>query len=341
MRAWRLVADGRLELGTVPPPPPPAADEVQVRIRSVALNHIDVWSRRGMAFAQRRLPMVLGAEAAGEISETGADGVGFAPGDAVALYGASTCGACGACRTGRDNLCEQVGGIRGFHIDGFAQEFVNIPARLVVPVPPDVGMVDAACAPITFGTVEHMLFDNADLQQGEWVLVHAGGSGVGSAAIRLAKAAGAHVITTAGDDGKREKALELGADHAINYNQDRFEGVVRRITGKRGVDVVFEHVGAATWAGSLFSLRAGGRLVTCGSTTGISAETNLFQIFQRQLRIIGSFGCRLNNVRSGLGKMAAGVARPVIDSELDFEHFAAGLDRLESRQVFGKIVVRL
>ena len=341
MRALRLVADRQLEISDVPPPPPPGPGDVQVRVRAMALNHIDVWGWRGMAFAKRKLPLVVGAEAAGEIVSVGADAGPLASGQRVAMYGALTCGCCRPCREGRDNLCENVGGVMGFHVDGFAQELVNIPARLVVPASPNVPFREAACAPITFGTVEHMLFDNARLEAGEWVLVQAGGSGVGSVAIRLAKAAGAHVITTVGDEDKRAKALALGADHAINYNEDRFEGVVRKITQKRGVDVVFEHVGAATWAGSLFSLKPGGRLVTCGSTTGVSAETNLFQIFQRQLRIIGSFGCRIDNLRSGLAKMAADVAHPVIDTELALEDFSQGLDRLESRKVFGKIIVHL
>jgi alcohol dehydrogenase len=340
MRALRLVADRQLELADLPPPTPPGAGEVQVAVRAVALNHIDVWGWRGMAFAKRQLPLVIGAEAAGEIAAIG-DGVeGLAPGATVALYGALTCGKCRPCLEGRDNLCENVAGVMGFHRDGFAQELVNIPARLVVPAPTGVDVRDAACAPITFGTAEHMLFDNARLEAGEWVLVQAGGSGVGSAAVRLAKAAGAEVIATVGDEEKRQKALAIGADFAINYNAERFEGEVRKITKKRGVEVVFEHVGAATWAGSLLSLKPGGRLVTCGSTTGVSAQTNLFQIFQRQLRIIGSFGCRIDNLRTGLAKMAAGIA-PVIDSEIALEDFSEGLDRLESRRVFGKIVVRL
>ena len=341
MRALRLLADRRLELQDVPPPPPPGPGEVQIQVRAMALNHIDVWGWRGMAFAKRKLPLTVGAEAAGEIVEAG-DGVEtLAPGDKAAMYGALTCGRCRACQSGRDNLCENVGGVMGFHIDGFAQERVNLPARLVVPVSAEVPFRDAACAPITFGTTEHMLFDNAKLEAGEWVLVQAGGSGVGSSAIRLAKAADATVITTVGDEEKRRKALDLGADHAVNYTEDRFEGAVRKITGKRGVDVVFEHVGAATWAGSLFSLKPGGRLVTCGSTTGVSAETNLFQIFQRQLRIIGSFGCRIDNLRTSLAKMAAGLARPVIDTELPLDDFAQGLERLESRRVFGKIVIHV
>ena len=150
------------------------------------------------------------------------------------MYGALTCGTCKACREGRDNLCENVAGIMGFHVDGFARELINMPARLVIPVPPGVSFRDAACAPIAFATVEHMLFDNAKLQPGETVLVQAGGSGIGTAAIKMAKAIGCTVITTVGDDAKAEKAKALGADHVINYRTDRFEGVVRKLTAQEG-----------------------------------------------------------------------------------------------------------
>src|SRR5436305_7707624 len=155
----------------------------------------------------------------------------------------------------------------GFHVDGFARDLLNMPARLVMPVPARLAMRDAACAPIAFSTVQHMLFDNARLETGESVLVHAGGSGIGTAAIMMAKAIGATVITTVGDDAKAEKAKVLGADHVINYRTERFEGAVRKITAKKGVDVVFEHVGAETFNGSLLCLKRGGRLVTCVPTS--------------------------------------------------------------------------
>jgi NADPH:quinone reductase-like Zn-dependent oxidoreductase len=207
-------------------------------------------------------------------------------------------------------------------------------------VPDGVPTVEAACAPITFSTVEHMLFDNAKLERGETVLVQAGGSGIGTAAITLAKAAGATVIATVGDDEKGAKATALGADHVINYREERFESVVRKLTKKRGVDVVFEHTGADTFAGSLLALKRGGRLVTCGATSGATTQLNLMQLFQQQYRIIGSFGASMRNVGDGLQKMAIGL-KPTIDTEVALADFALGLERLESRRVFGKIVVRL
>jgi alcohol dehydrogenase len=338
MRALTLIADRELKLADVQAPPAPGSGEVQIRVKAVAINHIDLWGFRGMAFAKRKLPLVVGAEAAGEIAAIGPDVAGLRASQPVAMYGALTCGTCKACREGRDNLCESVNGVMGFHIDGFARELLNMPARLVIPVPDGVALRDAACAPIAFSTVQHMLFDNAKLQPGETILVHAGGSGIGSAAIQMAKAIGCTIITTVGDDAKMEKARALGADHVINYRKDRFEGAVRKITAKKGVDVVFEHVGAETFNGSLLSLKRGGRLVTCGSTSGPTTSLNLMQLFQQQYRIIGSFGATIANIRESLAKMAQGML-PVIDTEVPLAEFQRGLARLEGRQVFGKVIV--
>ncbi len=337
MRALKLIADRKLELTDTPPPPPPGDGEVQIRIKAVALNHLDLWGFRGMAFAKRQLPLVVGAEASGEIAAVGGS-TNFKAGDKVVMYGAMTCGRCVACREGRDNLCENVAGIMGFHIDGFARDLINLPARLVIPVPNGVSLRDAACAPIAFGTVEHMLFDNARLKPGETILVHAGGSGIGSVAIKMAKALGCTVITTVGDDSKAEKAKALGADHVINYKTERFEGVTRKLTGKKGVDVVFEHVGGEGFNGSLLCLKRGGRLVTCGSTAGPTVTINLMQLFQQQYKIFGSFGASMRNIRDSLSKIAAGMT-PIIDTEVELADFERGLARLESRQVFGKVIV--
>jgi alcohol dehydrogenase len=338
MRALTLVADRKIELLDVAAPPPPASGEVQIGIKAIGLNHIDVWGWRGMAFAKRKLPLVVGAEAAGEIRAVGSGVTGFAVGDPVVAYGGLTCGMCKACREGRDNLCENIGGIMGFHVDGFARDLVNMPARLVVPVPAGIAFRDAACAPVAFATVQHMLFDNAKLQPGETILVQAGGSGIGTAAIKMAKAIGCTVITTVGDDEKAAKAKALGADHVINYRTERFEGIVRKLTGKKGVDVAFEHVGPDTFNGSLLCLKRGGRLVTCGSTSGQSTTINLFQLYLQQYRIFGSFGASIRNIRESLAKMASGLL-PVIDTEVPLADFERGLARLESRQVFGKIIV--
>ena len=340
MRALQLLAERDLALREIDPPPPPGPGELRLRVRAVALNHIDVWGYRGMAFARRRFPLTVGAEAAAEVESVGAGVEGFAPGDRVVPYSALTCGTCAACRKGQDNLCENVGGVRGFHIDGFAAEHTLHPARLAVRVPDAVTTADAACVSVAYATVEHMLFDNARLEPGEWILVQAGGSGIGSIAIRIAKSIGCTVITTVGGPEKAAKARALGADHVIDYRADRFEGVVRKLTAKRGVDVVFEHVGQDTWAGSLLSLKRGGRLVTCGATSGPSGSINLMQLFQQQYRIIGSFGSPLSAIGRSLARIAGGV-RPVIDSTYPLEAVRDGLDRLARRDVFGKIVVTL
>ncbi|MGB3415975.1 MAG: zinc-binding dehydrogenase [Mesorhizobium sp.] len=339
MRALQLIEDRRLETVDLPPPPPPALGEVTLKIKAVALNHIDVWGWRGMAFAKRKLPLVVGAEASGEVETVGPGVSNLSPGQLVSIYGARTCGLCRACREGRDNLCEHVSGVHGFHLDGFAQEKINLPARLLVPAPPGVDAIGAAVAPVTFGTVEHMLFDNARLEPGETILIHAGGSGIGSAAIQLAKKMGCTVITTVGSNDKIEKAKALGADHVINYREDRFEGVTRKLTKKKGVDVVFEHVGADTFAGSMLALKRGGRLVTCGSTSGVSTQVNLMQLFQQQLKLLGSFGCRMENMADAMQKMAAGLVHPVIDTEIGFDGIDTALKRMESRNVFGKIIL--
>jgi alcohol dehydrogenase len=338
MRALTLVGDRKLELAEVAPPPVPGEGEVQVRVKAVALNHLDLWGFRGMAFAKRKLPLIVGVEASGEIAALGSGVTGFKTGDPVVMYGALTCGHCAACREGRDNLCENVAGIMGFHLDGFGRDLVNMPARLIVPVPKGVSLRDASCAPIAFGTVEHMLFDNAKLKPGETILVHAGGSGIGSVAIKMAKAIGCTVITTVGDDAKADKARAIGADHVINYKTERFEGVTRKITRKKGVDVVFEHVGGEGFNASLFCLKRGGRLVTCGSTAGPSVTINLMQLFQQQYKIFGSFGSSMRNIRDSLAKIAADIT-PVIDTEVPLAEFERGLARLESRQVFGKVIV--
>jgi alcohol dehydrogenase len=338
MRALTLLADRKIELREIAAPAAPNAGEVQIRIKAIGLNHIDVWGWRGMAFAKRALPLIVGVEAAGEITDVGPGVTSCQAGDRVVAYGALTCGACKACRAGRDNLCENVASIMGFHVDGFARDLVNMPARLVVPIPAGVNFRDAACAPVAFGTVQHMLFDNARLEPGETILVQAGGSGIGSTAIKMAKAIGCTVITTVGDDAKAAQAKAIGADHVINYRTDRFEGVVRKLTGKKGVDVAFEHVGPDTFNGSLICLKRGGRLVTCGSTSGQSITMNLFQLYLQQYRIFGSFGCTLRNISESLAKMASGLL-PVIDTEVPLADFERGLARLESRQVFGKIIV--
>ncbi len=340
MRALRLITEEKVEMTETDAPSPPEGDEVLVSMKAVSLNHIDLFGFRGMAFAKRQLPLTVGVEGAGVVEAVGPEVGHVKVGDPVVVYPGLFCGTCKRCLAGQENLCLDIGGIMGFHVDGLACEQVKAPAKRIIPVPEGVTHVQAACTTVTFATVQHMLFDNAKLEPGETILVHAGGSGIGSTAIKMAKKIGATVITTVGSDAKVEQAKALGADHVINYREERFEGRVRRLTDKQGVDVVFEHVGVDTWAGSLLSLKRGGRLVTCGSTTGISAQTNLYQIFQQQLRIFGSFGSSVQNCVDSLAKMADGIT-PVIDTVIKLEEFPVAIERLRSRDVFGKIVAEI
>ncbi len=340
IRALQMLSDTELALRSIDPPPPPGPGEVQLRVRFVGINHIDVFGLRGMAFAKRLYPLSVGAEAACEVVSIGEDVTNVAPGDRVVPFSAYTCGKCRQCLRGRDNLCENVLGIRGFHVDGWAQDLTNHPARLMVKIPDTVAMQDAACVAVAYSTVEHMLFDNAQLEPGETILIHAGASGIGSIAVKIAKSIGCTVITTVGSDEKAAKVKALGADHVINYREDRFEGVTRKLTGRKGVDVVFEHVGADTWQGSLLCLKRGGRLVTCGATSGPAATINLMQLFQQQYRITGSFGSPISALSRALDRIVSGVL-PVIDTVYPLDDFRAGVERLAHRDVFGKILVEL
>jgi alcohol dehydrogenase len=340
MKALRLVESGRLVVEQVPEPTAPGVGEALVRIECATLNHLDLYGYRGMAFANRTLPITVGVEAAGVVEAVGAGVDGFGVGSRVAIFPIEPCGLCPACRLGRDTLCERQNPIMGFHADGMATERVRVKARQLVPVPDTVSIENAACVPVTLSTVQRMLFENARLGPGETVLVHAAGSGIGSVAIRMAKAAGATVITTVGSDWKIERALALGADHVINYKTQSFPGVVRRLTGKRGVDVVFEHTGAATWEGSLLSLAKGGRLVTCGSTSGAAASLDLLQLVNRQINIFASFGGSRRDMLMSLQKMESGSVLPVIDSVITLEAMADGLSRMARREVFGKLLLR-
>ena len=308
----------------------------------VSINHIDVFGLRGMAFAKRLYPLSVGAGSRVRGRSVGERRKRTSRPEIASFRSLPTPAASAAqCLRHRDNHCENVLGIRGFHVDGWAQEVTNHPARLMVKIPDGVSMRDAACVGVAYSTVEHMLFDNAQLEPGETILVQAGGSGIGSIAVKVAKSLGCTVIATAG--GLPEKAARvkaLGADHVIDYRTERFEGVTRKLTGRKGVDVVFEHVGADTWQGSLLCLKRGGRLVTCGATSGPSATINLMQLFQQQYRIIGSFGSPISALSRALDRIAGGVG-PVIDTVYPLEDFRAGVQRLADRDVFGKILVEL
>jgi alcohol dehydrogenase len=341
MLALVIEADRSVALRELPRPELGAPRDVLVRMAWVALNRMDLFSIDGMPFAKQRLPMIAAVEGAGVVEAIGSGVTEWQRGERVVIYPGLCCGQCRACVAGRQNMCELGPPIRGFHADGIAAEYILVPAGQLLRVPDGVRLRDAACVTVTAATVEHMLCDNARLRSGETILVQAGGSGIGSAAIALAKHLGATVATTVGTEEKRAKALALGADLAINYRSENFASRIRKWTGRRGVDVVFEHVGAATWQGSLRALALGGRLVICGSHTGQQAQTDLLQLFNRQIRIFASFGSTYANVHESLRRIAAREIAITVDSELELVAIVHGLDALRERKAFGKLVIAM
>jgi NADPH:quinone reductase-like Zn-dependent oxidoreductase len=311
-----------------------------VRVRAVALNRLDLWVRGGLPNLKPAYPHILGSDVAGVVDAVGSGVSGVEAGTPVLLQPAVSCGHCRSCLSGADNLCREYH-ILGESVRGGYAEFITVPRRNLLPFPEGLDFEHAACIPLTFLTTWQMLVRRAKVRPGEWVLVQAGGSGVGSASIQIAKLFGATVITTVGSPEKAEPARALGADHVIDYRASDFVKEVKRLTGGRGVDVVVEHVGPATWAGSLRSLVWGGRLVTCGATTGPKAETNLTEVFFRQLQILGSTMGSQADLHDVLVHVRAGKLRPVLDSILPLERAREAHERLASRSPFGKVVLKV
>jgi NADPH:quinone reductase-like Zn-dependent oxidoreductase/enoyl-CoA hydratase/carnithine racemase len=284
------------------------ADEALVRVKACGMNHLDLWVRRGVPGHEFPLPLIPGCDTAGVVQAVGEGVSGHAAGDEVIVSPGHSCGHCVRCLTGRHNLCRRYG-IMGETRDGGYAEFVAVPGVNLVAKPITLDFVEAAAVPLVFLTAWHMLVGRAGVRPGDWVLVHAGGSGVGSAAIQIAKLHGANVITTASTKAKLDKAAELGADHLVNYEEEDFSKAVRKLTNKRGVDVVFEHTGEATWPGSLKSVARGGTIVTCGATSGFKAESDLRVVFFKQVSILGSTMGSLGEVLEVLRHLAEGCPR--------------------------------
>lgn len=320
------------------PDPPASAGRVVVRVKAVALNHLDVWVREGWSGLKLGFPHVPGADVAGVVEAVGPGVAGVKAGDEVVVNPGVSCGRCRECLSGDDVMCREYS-ILGEHVSGGYAEKVGVPAQNVVPKPRNLSFDEAACVPLVFLTAWHALVARAGVRAGETVLVHAAGSGVGSAGIQIAKLLGASVITTAGSDAKCERARQLGADHAVNYSTQDFLAEVRRITGKRGVDVVFEHVGKATWEKSLLALTRGGRVVTVGATTGYDPPTDLRHVFYRSLSILGSTMGSKGELFQVLALVEQGKLRPVLDRALPLAEAAAAQKLLEDRANFGKIVL--
>ena len=327
----------RLELTEVPDPQPRPGVAI-VRVRAVALNHLDVWVRRGVPGHKFPLPLITGAEAAGTIEQIESND--WKAGDEVIVAPGFSCGHCIACLSGNDPLCAQFG-IFGETTNGGAAQLMSVPIRNLIRKPANLSFAEAAALPLDMQTAWHMLVARARLRPGETVLVQAGGSGVGSAAIQIAKLWSARVFATAGSPEKAKRAKELGADVAIEYRSTDFLAEVRTLTGKRGVDVVFEHVGGETFEKSLRALAKGGRLVTCGSTSGAEVNINLRLVFFKLLSILGSTMGSIAELQEIMTHVAAGRLRPVVDRVLPLSKIAEGHRILEAREAFGKIVLQL
>lgn len=320
------------------PRPSPGPGQVLVQVRAAGMNHLDTWVRRGMPGINLPLPMILGSDAAGVVAETGPGVSDPKPGDRVFVSPGYSCERCEECWAGREPLCRRYG-LLGEHTNGTQAEFVALSATHVMPLPEALGFEEGAAFPLVFLTAWHMLVTRAGIRPGDDVLVHAAGSGVGTAAVQIARLHGARVLATVGSDDKVDKARGLGADHVVNYRAADFLEEVRRATGKRGVDIVVDSIGEATWGRSVQALAKGGRLVTCGATSGPTVPTDLRYVFYKGLTILGStMGSRAELARLA-SLFAARRLRVIIDRVLPLERVAEGHRAMEERKLFGKVVL--
>lgn len=313
-------------------------DHVLVRVRACAMNHLDLWVRKGIPKVP--LPHVLGSDVAGEIVEVGEYVSGFKTGQRVLLAPMHFCSHCEKCTAGLQNQCREFT-VLGNAVDGGNCELIAAPAANVIPFPNSLDFNQAASVPLVFTTGWHMLVGRAQVKPGQTVLVLGANSGVGIAGIQIAKFFHCRVIATAGDDRKAERARELGADYVINHYHQKISEEVRRITNKEGVDIVLEHVGSATWDESVRSLRPAGTLVTCGATTGYQVGVDLRFLFSRQLSLLGSYMGTLGELQEVLKHVFTGKLRPVVDRTFPLSEARAAHEYMEDSQMFGKIVLNL
>jgi NADPH:quinone reductase-like Zn-dependent oxidoreductase len=314
-------------------------NEVLVRVKACALNHLDIWGRIGLPGVQIPLPHISGSDISGDIASTGRLVTRTRPGDAVIVSPGLSCGMCEYCLSGRDSMCRSYK-IIGYLTDGGYAELISVPEVNIIPKPEWLKPEEAAAVPLVFMTAWHMLVTNARVSPGEHVLVLGAGSGVGSAAVQIARLSGARVIATAGSEEKLKLARALGADELINHNEQDIAAEARRITEKRGVDIVFEHVGSATWEKSIKSLAVGGRLVTCGATSGYAGQTDIRYVYSRQLSILGSYMASKAELLKVIELVKQRRLNPVIDRIYPLAEAAGAQERMEKREHFGKIVLR-
>jgi NADPH:quinone reductase-like Zn-dependent oxidoreductase len=320
------------------PAPMLKENEVLIRVRACGLNHADLWIRRGLPFLKVQFPHILGGDVSGEVVAAGSMADKTMVGMRVTVSPLITCGNCEQCFSGEDNLCPRLQ-VLGEELPGGNAELVNVPIQNVVPLPAEISWEAAACIPATFMTAWNRVFEQAKLKPGEWILIHGAGSGVGSAAIQLARLVGANILVTAGSDEKLQKAEALGARYLINYRKRDFLHEVRRITKRRGVDVVVEHIGVEVWERSLLSLAMGGRLVTCGATSGYQAKTDLRHVFFRNLQIFGTKGGPKASLFKIIRLVQEGKLQPVLDRVLPLQEAREAHRLMEERQQFGKLIL--
>ncbi len=338
MKAVRIYQFGGPEVLTYEDIPDPQLrkDQVLVRVRACSLNHLDVWVRKGLPGV--KLPHILGSDVSGEVAEAGEYVSGFKAGQRVLLAPMHYCRHCDKCIAGLQNQCRQFT-VLGNGVDGGNCELIAVPPANVIPIPDSLDFNQAASVPLVFVTAWHMLVGRAGIRPGQTVLVLGASSGVGIAAIQIAKLFHCRVITTAGDEVKLAKGRELGADYGINHYQQKISEEVRKITNKEGVDIVIEHVGVATWDESVKSLKSGGTLVTCGATTGSNVAIDLRHLFARQLSLLGSYMGTMGELHEVLRHVFAGRLKPVVDRTFPLSELRAAHEYLEKSQMFGKIVV--
>ena len=338
MRAVRFHAHGGPEVLRFEDAPEPSASagDVLVRVRACALNHLDIWNRRGVV--RLPLPHIPGADVAGEVVDS--SDASIPVGGRVMLQPGLSCGRCAACLDGRDNECARYD-VLGSQSQGGYAELVRVPAANIISLPDAIGFIEAAAFPLTFVTAWHMLVTRARVRPGEDVLVLGAGSGVGQAAIQIAWLHGARVFATAGTDEKLVRTRELGASEAINHHTQDVPAEIRRLTENRGVDIVIEHVGEATWDRSLKCLSRGGRLVTCGATTGYKATIDLRFLFSRQYSLMGSYMGTKGELIDATKFFFAGELQPVVDRTFSLSEAAAAQQYLEEGKQFGKVVLEV
>jgi NADPH:quinone reductase-like Zn-dependent oxidoreductase len=343
MKAVRFHTHGGPEVLKLEEIPDPQIDQNQVlvRIKACALNHLDLWLRKGLPGVKVPLPHIPGCDIAGEVAAVGGLCTRVKVGERVVISPGRSCGQCPHCLGGRDNLCPSYQIIGGYGLDGGYAELIAVPEVNVISIPASLTPVQAAALPVTFITAWNMLVTLGNIRSGQTVLVMGAASGVGVAALQIAKLFGANVIAAAGSDDKLAKAKTLGADDGINYHNQAIAHEVKQLTGRRGVDIIFEHVGGDMWKELIPIMAPGGTLVTCGATSGPIAETDIRYLFMRQLRLQGAYMGSKADLLIILPLVVAGKLNPVVDQVLPLTEAAQAHQILEERRQFGKVVLTI